>query len=54
MGRMGPDFMAIVMVRMMHGVMGIRFFFETQTTTPGGGYGFYVGEREKQVATFCG
>jgi hypothetical protein len=26
MGRMGPDFMAIVMVRMMHGVMGIRFF----------------------------
>ena len=26
MGRMGPDFMAIVMVRTMHGVMGIRFF----------------------------
>ena len=29
MGRMGPDFMAIVMVRMMHGVMGIRFFWDT-------------------------
>ena len=33
----------------MHGVVGIRFFFETETTTPGGGDGFYVGEREKQA-----